>query len=268
MEEIENIKFKYAELELQLSKRTEELTDALVRLEDASNLIWQTRQYQKSLTRMLSHELRTPLSLVDSMAMNIELDLPTSAEALRMRCNRIRRTVDQLINLIQTCLSAINCFGNPAGVSREEADVCNMVYEAHDAARSISTRHKFHMNLEDLPDTILCDPVLTSLALRAFACNAVTYTPAGTNINFNGRLDDGGFILEVSDDGPGVSDKDFPFLFEQNFRGENSNTSLGDGLGLALAREMIERQGGVVEAFNNQGVGFSVQMWLPRVIQR
>ncbi len=261
--EIERHKQIEHELEYEVSKRTAALKDAMKRLANSLTMEQQARQDQRRFMMMLSHELRTPLALIDSAAMNIELDLPEAAEALRLRCSRIRKTVTQMTSLIETGINRKRYLNGAHDATKDVADVYAMIYEAHDAARAISSQHEFKIDMKDFPETLVCDAAMTTLVLRTLACNAVSYTPAGTTVIFAGRLEDGGAVLEVSDNGPGLHPEDFQHIFERYYRGRNASGHAGTGLGLALAREMIEAQGGVLSAVNASGKGFAVRIWLP-----
>lgn len=261
--ELERHKQIEQELEYEVSKRTAALKDAMKRLADSLSIEQQARQDQRRFMMMLSHELRTPLALIDSAAMNIELDLSQASEALRLRCGRIRKTVSQMTSLIESSMNRKRYLNGANEVAISEVDVYGMIYEAHDAARAISTQHEFQIEMKDFPETLNCDAAMTTLVLRTLASNAVTYTPVGTKVTFAGRLEDGGAILEVIDNGPGVHPDDFPRIFERYYRGRNATSNTGTGLGLALAREMIESQGGLLTAINNPGKGFAVRIWLP-----
>lgn len=261
--ELERHKQVEAQLEFEVSKRTAALKQTMKRLTESLALEQRSRHDQRRFVMMLSHELRTPLSVIHAAVVNIELDLPNENEALRLRCNRIRSTVEKMISLINTCITAKRYLSGAQSTSKVEVDVYSMLYEAHDAARAISTQHHFRIDLTGFPDTLICDSAMTTLALRTVACNAALYTPPGTTITFRGRVEDGGALLEVSDDGPGVHPEDFPHLFQRFFRGRNATENAGTGMGLALAREMIEAQGGLLTANNNPGIGFTVRIWLP-----
>jgi signal transduction histidine kinase len=109
--------------------------------------------------------------------------------------------------------------------------------------------------------------VLTRLALSVLAENAVKYTPPGTAVRLTARFDRAGAreetVLEVADDGPGVSADELAKLFEPGYRGETARATEGSGLGLALARRLVELQGGTLTLGSPPGQGFAGTIRLP-----
>lgn len=252
-----------ARLEVEVTRRTAALNEALKLLETALGLEQQAREDERRLFATVSHELRTPLAVIDATALNLQLDMAESDEAGRLRCSRIRRATDQLAELVRSCCQEGRFKTLARGVHRESCNLRAMLYEAYDAARMISTAHNLHLSTDKLPATAICDPELTGLALRTLASNAAKYTPASTKVEIGGRLADGGLLLEVVDDGPGVSTEDLPNLFRRYYRGQNSTGVPGTGLGLSLAREMIELQGGSLTVWSQPQRGFAARIWLP-----
>lgn len=250
-------------LEIEVAKRTADLQEAYKLIEVSWELERQAREEQRQFFTTVSHELRTPLAVIDATVMNLQLDMKEADEAARLRFSRIRRAIDQLAELVRNCFQEARFTSMARGVQRDKVDMRSLIYDAHDAARMISTQHNMHIEIDDLPETFICDPELTRLALRTLASNAVKYTPPGTNVVLTGRYDGNGLVLEVQDDGPGVSPSDLPNLFRRYYRGQNAGSVAGTGLGLPLAHEMIEAQGGRLTVESLPQKGFLARIWLP-----
>lgn len=251
------------DLEAEVAKRTTDLQSAYKMIEASLGLERQAREEQRQFFATVSHELRTPLAVIDATAMNLQLDLKSDDQATRLRYSRIRRAIDQLTELVRNCFQEERFASIARGVRRERVDMRSLIYDAHDAARMISTQHSMHIETDELPEPVVCDPELTRLALRTLASNAVKYTPPGTNVVLTGRRDGNGVVLEVQDDGAGVSPSDLPNLFRRYYRGQNVGSVAGTGLGLSLAREMIEVQGGRLTVESAPQKGFLARIWLP-----
>ncbi|HVU25147.1 MAG TPA: sensor histidine kinase, partial [Opitutus sp.] len=96
--------------------------------------------------------------------------------------------------------------------------------------------------------------------------NALKFTPAGKGVQVTVRSWDGGCVIEVADEGPGLAPEDFAHLF-QPFRPLTQQPTGGEsssGLGLHLTREIIALHGGRVEASSAPGSGAVFRIWLPR----
>lgn len=252
------------QLEERVVARTRELEAALSMARLAVATEAQAREEQRQFFLTMQHELRTPLAVINAANKNLLHDLPADAESSRLRCQRIDRAVEQLNSVLNRSLQARQLEKSTSMMHPEQTTLRTLLLEAHDAARLLSNDHVLILKLDDLPEQWNCDHALTALALRTLAVNAVRYTPAGTRITILGYVDARGLYLEVEDDGPGVSTEDLPHLFERYFRGGNAVGIPGTGMGLPLARRMIELQDGWLDVESSQGEGFKATIWLPR----
>ena len=132
-----------------------------------------------------------------------------------------------------------------------------------DSARLLSDQHFIQIDDEDLPSQFFCDPSLTRLALRTLADNAVKYTPPGSMVVLRGRQVADGVRIDVVDNGHGIALSERERIFERYYRGKQSGRQGGTGLGLALARSLIEKQGGTLTLTSDEGEGACFSVWLP-----
>jgi signal transduction histidine kinase len=94
--------------------------------------------------------------------------------------------------------------------------------------------------------------------------NALRYTPAGGAITLSMHNSPGKVELVVADSGPGISPEDLPFIFERSYRGEKARQQDGAaGLGLSIARSLVEAQGGQIRAESHPGKGAAFIVALP-----
>ena len=90
--------------------------------------------------------------------------------------------------------------------------------------------------------------------LRALIDNAIKYSPAGSSVRLSSALEEAEAVVVVADDGPGISGKELPHVFERFHRGrEERGTTTGAGLGLSIARELTEMMGGSITAESPAG---------------
>jgi signal transduction histidine kinase len=106
------------------------------------------------------------------------------------------------------------------------------------------------------------DPQRTGQVLSNLVSNALRYTPGGGRVQVLVSQDPGRVSLMVSDNGPGVPPEDIPHLFDRFWRGEKSRSraSGGAGLGLAIARQLVEAQDGTISANNCPGCGMEIRL--------
>jgi signal transduction histidine kinase len=114
---------------------------------------------------------------------------------------------------------------------------------------------------------VFADPQRTEQVIGNLLSNAVRYAPAQGNIALDVQRAAQGVEVAVSDNGLGVPEADLPKLFDRFWRGEKSRTRAtgGAGLGLAIARQLVEAQGGKITASNLPEGGLRVAFVLPIV---
>jgi signal transduction histidine kinase len=95
--------------------------------------------------------------------------------------------------------------------------------------------------------------------------NAMKYTPPGTRVVLRGGRDSSGLWLAVEDEGPGLSSMELERVFKPHNRGPDTVGRPGQGMGLPLARRLIERQGGTLTATSAPGQGCCFRIWLPEL---
>jgi signal transduction histidine kinase len=111
----------------------------------------------------------------------------------------------------------------------------------------------------------MADPQRIEQVIGNLVNNALRYVPQGGQITLHVAAKDQGLEFSVSDNGPGVSAADLPHIFDRFWRGDKSRSRQagGAGLGLAIARQLIEAQGGKVFAQSRYGGGLVVGFRLP-----
>jgi signal transduction histidine kinase len=256
-----------ATLEIKVQERTRELHAAMDQVKVALDQERRAQAEQQAFLATLSHELRTPLTVIDTVAQNLELDAVDADQQTQGRYAKILQATARLSGLLDGYLDQERFSLLRHGVKPVLCDPRALLADAVEAARLLSNRHRLRVEVLDLPEFILCEPRLTRLALRNLADNAVKYTPSGTEVIVRGRragrrVDDGVW-LEVVDLGPGIPAAEVDRLFDPQVRAPNPGRTGGSGMGLSLARRMIQTQGGTLTAISAPGHGSCFRIWLP-----
>ena len=230
-------------------------------LRDVSARRLQTQEQQRFVA-MLSHEFRTPLATIDGAVQRLEMKPGTADAATRKRYRNIQTAVDRLIALLDEYLSPERMDSIGRKRHANALDPAALLQAA--AAKAQSPGHPIRVQAGTLPATVRCDPEGMRLALDVLIDNACKYSPSGCAIELVGRpAKEGGIELLVCDDGPGVLEEESAHLFDKFFRGRGVGQQTGSGLGLYMARSVVEVHGGTLTVCNRAQGGAQFRIWLP-----
>jgi signal transduction histidine kinase len=255
------------ELEKRVAQRTADIEAAMRQVQTSLELERKLLSDHRAFYATVSHELRTPLAVINATAENLAmLDGQAQASTLA-RYRKILDASQRLGTLLDRYLQQ-DRFDRSAGVGRSSpTDLRLLLEDAGRAARLAGQGQRIQVEVTDAAEPFICDEVLTRLALNSLAENAAKYTPPGASILVRGRVatQAGGrqALLEIIDDGPGISSDDLAQVFEPAFRGANASGVPGTGMGLPLAQRMIELQGGSIRLDSGAGGGTRATVVLP-----
>ena len=216
---------------------------------------------QKRFASMLSHEFRTPLATIDGAIQRLVSTSTEADEATRKRYVKIQTAVDRLLAMIDDYLSPERM----AAIGRERAaDGIAPLALLQQAAATVPASHRVQLELdEDLPARLRCDVPGMALCLKILLDNAVKFSPPGSSITVSARLvPEGGVALCVRDAGAGLREEEMAQLFEKGSRGSHA-THPGAGLGLYMARAVVDVHGGSLQGHNLPEGGALFRIWLP-----
>ena len=223
---------------------------------------------REAFVSTVSHELRTPLT---SIAGYLELLTDGSAGPLTDRQERmlavVGRNTARLRALIDDLLTLSSVDAGRLELESAPLDLRDVVAAAVTAMRPVADAGGLVLG-SDLPAgplPVLGDRAGLERVLLNLLSNAVKYTPVGGTVTVTGRVAGTAAEVAVADSGIGIPADDQAQLFSRFFRAANARASNlpGTGLGLALVRELVERQDGVVELDSETGRGTTVTLRLP-----
>jgi len=217
---------------------------------------------QKKFASMLSHEFRTPLSTIDGAVQRLEMTGAHHDEATRKRYRKIQTAVDRMLAMLDEYLSPERM----ASIGRErqpnEISPATLLESVAEQARR--RRDAVSVRTDALPQWMRCDPAGMRLCLEILLDNAIKYTSANTPIELIGKMaSEGGVEFLVRDHGAGVPAAELAHVFDKSFRGSNAVGVAGSGLGLYMARAVVDVHGGTVTATNVSESGAEFRIWLP-----
>jgi two-component system sensor histidine kinase KdpD len=215
----------------------------------AAQLARQSQKLQKALFDSVSHELKTPLA---AMTAALQQPRPDCAE-LQQATRRLTRTVDHLLDatrLESGLLQPAREWVEPGDVLREAINISGLKDET------------LKVSVADKLPTVSVDADLIEQALVALLSNAATHGGVGKPIEASVARDDSMLIFSVADHGPGLAPGEEHKVFEKFYRGPGTRPG-GLGLGLSIARQLVEAHGGEIVAQNREDGGSRFSIRLP-----
>jgi PAS domain S-box-containing protein len=214
---------------------------------------------RRRFASMLNHEFRTPLSTIDGAIQRLEATHHHADEATRARYRKIGLAADRLIAMLDDYLSPERMI--EIG-QRRNADALSpkLVMEEGAALAREAGRH-VQVEVGDVPATVRCDPAGLRLAMKILVDNAIQFSPGDTTIVLRGATipaAPGSAVAEnlelsVTSHGKPIPGDEAGLVFNKFFRGRNAQGLPGSGLGLYMARSVIEVHGGTVELASEPG---------------
>jgi signal transduction histidine kinase len=219
---------------------------------------------QREVMTDIAHELRTPLSIMQGKLDGIiEGIYPLSRKQIEPVLEEIRLLEKIIEDLDMLAQAASRQLHFEKQIFR--LDVLVNSIAAGFAGEASAKGIRIIRDLETHLPAVVGDSQRTGQVLSNLLGNALRYIPEGGCVTIKALSCEEGVKLTVNDDGPGVAESDLPFIFDRMWRGEKSRVraSGGAGLGLAIARQFIELQGGKMWACNLPGGGLQVGFLLP-----
>ena len=148
---------------------------------------------------------------------------------------------------------------------KEPMDFSKLVSKAIDDVHLQAEAKNVVLSIDDASVEIQGDWLLLARALNNLLDNALRHTPADGNIRIAWHKSDSKLQFTVADSGPGIDPHDLPHLFKPLYRADSSRNreTGGAGLGLAIARRILQAHGGDLSAANRVGGGAEFTGWLP-----
>lgn len=244
----------------EIARLVETLNDMLGRLARSFDA-------QRRFTADASHELRSPLSRLRA-ELEVMLRRARSTEEYEDTLRSCLEEVQGLQALTEELLELARIDAREAPEPAAAVAVGDLVEAAVAAVASEADSRGVAVEVVPVPDVrVNAAPIAAKVALANVLHNAVKFSPAGGLVRAVVSAQAGEAVVTVSDSGPGITAEEHNHIFDRFYRGQaaRKTDSPGFGLGLAIARALVERQGGHISVLpaGQQGATFSIH--LPRV---
>ena len=246
-----------AETESELGRLAAVLNSTFARLETAFT-------QQQQFTADAAHELRTPVSVILTQTQTALTRERTAAE-YRETIEACQRASQRMRRLMESLLELARLDAGQESLKRVRFDFSKMIAGAIESVRPLAEERgvKFLPELGSLE--ITGDSERLAQVIANLLANAIQYNPPGGEVRLKLESPPGLAVLTVADTGPGISNEDLPHVFERFYRGDKSRTASNGnaGLGLAIAKAVVEAHGGTMEVASQTGTGTTFTVRLP-----
>ncbi len=222
-------------------------------------------QERKQFLRRLDHELKNPVTTIRLGIANLDgKDCPSeeqnaSVERIAHQAQRLQSLVEDLRRLAEMEESSLD---------RTEVNLPQVLGEAIEMAceKPEWQARKVQLVIQQVPWPLSAfsgDRDLLALAFRNLVENALKFSGPDGQVEVRASEDGHVVLVEVDDNGRGILAEDLPHVFDELYRGENARDLPGSGLGLALARRVVELHGGTIEIHSRPEQGTMMRVRLP-----
>jgi two-component system, NtrC family, sensor histidine kinase KinB len=214
---------------------------------------------RERLARTMAHELSTPLTVLD-----LALDVAAADADDELR-GRAQRAVSRMRGVADRVLGAESLTSGTVQPQPRPTPLDEIVLDAIDAARPLIEARGQSITecLADDALDVVADATLAGQVIVNLLTNASKFSPAGATIEVVTERWNNAAWIRVRDNGPGISADDQRRLFDPFYRGAGARQVAGSGLGLSIAKEIVEAHGGAIGVESEVGRGTSIWFTLP-----
>jgi len=255
----------------QVSTGDEDLASIEIALNRLLRQMQEAKLQQMRFVNDASHELRTPIAVIqgyvnmlDRWGKSDEAVLNESIEALKSESEHMQDLVEQLLFLARGD-SGRNT------MKRVDVNLAQVTTDVWEESLMIDSSHVYVLGFDercrdDARYLVTGDATMLKQSIRIVVQNAAKYSPAGTTITFGVEQTNGGAACSVTDEGIGMSAEAASHAFERFYRADSARESgsSGSGLGLSIAKWVVDNHGGTIDILSREGVGTRVTITVPR----
>ncbi|MBQ4232749.1 MAG: HAMP domain-containing histidine kinase [Lachnospiraceae bacterium] len=265
---------KYTELENAIDKISLESTrplscgeSDLAGIEAAvNNLIIRMRESYKQQTRFVddaSHELRTPIAVIKGYTDMLKRWGSSDPKVLEEGIEAISQEIEHMNTLVEQLLFLARGDSGRTELNVSEISLFQLMNEIYEESLMIDESHIYKILPCDEDITVNVDTALFKQAVRILIDNAAKYTPDKEEIRLSvGRIDSDKVYVEVQDSGIGMVSEDVNHMFDRFFRSDDVRSFEGSGLGLSIAKWIVDKHKGYFEILSREGLGTRIRIIL------
>jgi signal transduction histidine kinase len=238
------------------------------RLDEAQAREKELEHARRSLVAAVSHDLRTPLTSLRAMIEAINDGVVTDEASVRRYLALAQLEIQNLSHLVDDLFELTQLDVGAQTWDKEPGSLRDLISDTLESMRVQAQAKNVQIagTVEPTIDPVKMNSLKIQRVLSNLLQNALHHTPAGGSISVNARQIDHRVQVEIIDTGEGIAASDLPHLFEPFYRGEKSRARNGGGagLGLAIARGIVQAHGGEIGVTSQPGAGSRFYFTLPK----
>jgi signal transduction histidine kinase len=241
-------------------------------LEKAAEREREMEQARRDLVAAVSHDLRTPLTSTRALIEALADGITTDPQTERRYLSSASRELEHLSRLVDDLFELARIDAGLLQLTLEEASLHDMISDTIASFQPQAEQKGVRLagEISGDVDPVLANPPRLQRVLHNLVSNALRHTPPDGAVTLRATREGEEARVEVYDTGEGIAADDLPHVFERSFRGEQSRTrpekddAPSTGLGLAIARGLVEAHGGTMDVESTLGRGSSFYFTLKR----
>ncbi|MFW5976855.1 MAG: ATP-binding protein [Bacillota bacterium] len=260
-----NISITDLDQRLEVSEPEDELTNLARTFNSMLDRIEKAFKTQKQFVSDASHELRTPISVIKGYINLLDRWGKEEEEIRDESIEAIKNEVNNINSLLESLLFLARGDSEELEVNKNEFSVNNLFEEI--VKETIMINDDIEMIEKTEGDiTYYGDRKLIKQLLRIFVDNSLKFTPSQGKIELKAKKEDNSLILKIKDTGCGIPEEDLPHIFDRFYQVDKarSDEKSGAGLGLSIAKWVIDIHQGEVEVESEVGKGTEFKIYLPQ----
>ena len=220
---------------------------------------------RREMVGNISHEFRTPLAGIKAMVETLQDGAVDDREAAGDFLSRIEAEVERMTQLVAELTELSRIETGKAELKLEPVNLNMIVEEVIAQLRPQAERQNLTLEMalaDDLPATSVDKERIRQVMVNLIH-NAIKFNRHGGTIKTTTKQSEGSVVVEISDTGTGIAKDDLPQIFERFYKADKSRTGQGSGMGLAIAKHIVEAHGGNIWVQSEEGKGSTFSFSLP-----
>ena len=224
-------------------------------------------ELRRNLIAWAGHDLRTPLASIQAIVEALADGVVEEPDTVNRYLHTAQREIRSLSHLIDDLFELAQLEAGGLRLEKGENSLSDLISDTIESFSELAARQEVTLEGRADPavDPVVMDAQQIGRVLSNLVGNALRHTPSGGAVRVQALAQPGGVLVEIQDTGEGIPDQDLPHVFDRFYRGEKSRSRAtgGAGLGLAIAKGIVEAHGGTIGVESQPGQGTCFTFTLP-----